>query len=254
MSFLLLLVLAPSLLGQALDLRAPNAHFDFVDQGNGVGNSCGPACLLNAFGSGEKAYQACYAKLPGSSDRARIASVIKSWGQKPSETIPDRQRWELRGGVNFQDLAAMAVEMSQQNWAARKPKGEFFFAASTKDSQQTLATAHKRLAKSLQKGLPPILSVRRFVHRSGQWQSVHGHFVVLTAMPKKLPRGSASFPVQFCDPEGAKILSGTVSLSQSESGGLPCLTLLAPASQIGKSQVKGREENALGLAGAIGVW
>lgn len=250
----LLFALAPSLLGQALDLQAPNAGFRFVDQSNGVGNSCGPACLLNAYGSGGKAYQDCYARLPGSSDRARIASVIKSWGQKASESIPNRKRWEFRGGVNFQDLAAMAVEMSQQNWAAGKPKGEFFFAASTKDSKRMLASAHKRLAKSLQKGLPPILSVRRFVYRGGQWQSVHGHFVVLTAMPKKLARGSSSFPVQFCDPQGARTLSGTVLLSESDLGGLPCLTLLAPASQIGKSQVKGSEKNALGLAGAIGVW
>lgn len=251
--FLSLFFQAGNLLGQALNLRAPNAAFDFVDQGNGVGNSCGPACLLNAYGSGLEPYRDCYTKLPGTSDRARIASVIKSWGQRPSQNIPGRQRWELRGGVNFQDLTLMAAEMSELNWSARKPRGELFFAASGKDSQKMLFTAHQRLAKSLKKGLPPILSVRRFVHRRGQWQSVHGHFVVLTAMPEKLPRGSVAFPIQFCDPQGAKQLSATVTISQNKES-LPCLTLLSLASKIGSSQVRGGETSALGLAGAIGVW
>lgn len=250
---LFLLFLSGNLLGQALNLRVPNAAFDFVDQGNGIGNSCGPACLLNAFGAGEKPYQECFAKLPGASDRARIASVIKSWGQEPSQSIPGRPRWELHGGVNFQDLVLMAAGMSELNWSARKPRGELFFAAPGRDSQGMLATAHKHFAKSLKKGLPPILSVRRFVHRGGQWQSVHGHFVVLTAMPEKLPRGSAAFPIQFCDPQGAKQLGGTVTISQNKEG-LPCLTLLSLTSKIGSSQVRGGEPSALGLAGAIGVW
>lgn len=249
---LLLLCLMP-LCGQVLDLTAANDDFTFVDQKNGVGNSCGPASLLNAFGSGTDKWQQAYLKIPGSSDRARIASVIKSWGLAPSTTLANRARWQHRGGVNFEDLAVMAEEMRKIQWTLPKVKSELFFATPGKESVNQLGQAHKRLSKSFQKGMPPILSVRRFVLRKGHWQGVQGHFVVLTAMPSQLDRGSTSFPVHFVDPLGAKTFSGTITIANSETS-LPCLVLNCPASTIGKSAIQGGEQHALGLAGAIGAW
>lgn len=236
---------------QELDLTAANSTFDFVDQTNGIGNSCGPACLLNSFGSGTEHWQSCFAKIPGTNDRARIASVIKSWGQEPSVNIPNRKRWEIRGGVNFNDLSLMALEMSKLNWSLAQPKSELFFTGSPAESQKMLKRAHKRLKKSFKKGFPATLSVRRFVLRDNQWQSVQGHFVVITAMPSQLPRNSSSFPISFIDPHGAKKIDAQVTLGQ---GNFPCLTLLAPKSNIGTTSVKPGETTALGLAGAIGVW
>lgn len=250
--FLLLLGLSP-LSGQVLNLKAPHSAFDFVDQKNGVGNSCGPASLLNAFGSGDEKWRAAFSKLPGTSDRARIASVIKSWGQVPSETLPNRNRWQHKGGVNFTDLAIMAEEMRKLEWSLPKIRSELFFASPGRESQRQLAIAHQLLRKSMQKGLPPIISVRRFVLRNNQWQSVHGHFVVLTALPEKLPRGSSSFPVEFVDSTGAKTYRGAIRVSDSETS-LPCLVLDCPSSSIGKAQLKAGEQSALGFSGAIGTW
>ena len=249
-----LLFFALNLQAQELDLVAANQSFTFVDQTNGIGNSCGPACLLNSFGSGSTPWQSCFAKIPGTNDRARIASVIKSWGQQPSANIHNRKRWEHRGGVNFNDLSLMAIEISQLNWSRAQPKNEFFFANSPKESQKALRLAHKRLSKSFKKGFPSILSVRRFVVRNEQWQSVQGHFVVIVAMPSKLPRNSTSFPITFIDPYGAKRMNGTVSIAQGTSDKLPCLTLVSPNSKIGKSSIRPGETTALGLAGAIGIW
>ncbi|MBK1832816.1 hypothetical protein [Roseibacillus ishigakijimensis] len=249
---LLLLCLLP-LAAQQLDFRAPHPQFPYVDQNKGIGNSCGPAALLNAFGSGSEKWQAAAAKIPGDNDRARIASVIKSFGQKPSSNLPQRARWEIRSGVNFADLAVMADEFRSLQWGLPKVRAELYFASAGADSEKKLRLAHKQLHKSLAKGLPPILSVRRFVHRQGHWQSVHGHFVVLTALPRQLPRGSQSFPVEFVDSSGAKTFSGLISLATQESG-LPCLVLHCPSSEIGKKQVRAGEGSALGLAGAIGAW
>lgn len=246
------LVLVP-LRAQELALHATNHTFAFIDQKNGIGNSCGPASLLNAFGSGAPKWQQAYKKIPGTSDRARIASVIKSFGQAPSANLPNRSRWQINGGVNFADLAAMVAEMRNLDWTLPKTKSELFFAAPGKASHRQLGIAHKRLQKSFQKGLPPILSVRRFVLRNGQWQSVHGHFVVLTAMSDQVHRESTSFSVEFVDPSGAKTYRGTIS-SSNDTSSLPCLILNCPTNSIGKSQVRSGETHALGFSGAIGAW
>ncbi len=248
----LFLILLP-LSGQELDLRAHNTSFPFVDQKKGIGNSCGPACLLNAFGSGSQPWQEASARIPGNSDRARIASVIKSFGQSPSQTLPNRNRWELKGGVNFTDLATMADEMRQLKWGLPRMKSQLYFAQGNKESSRQLALAHKHLRQSLQKGFPPILSVRRFVRRNQQWQSVHGHFVVLTALPEKVAKGSASFPVQFVDPSGARTFQGTIQIADPAAP-LPCLVLDSPNNSMGKKSVRKGEANAIGLSGAIGAW
>lgn len=250
--FLLLLTLIP-LSSQELNLAAPNANFDFVDQKGNIGNSCGPASLLNAFGSGSAKWQKAFQKIPGSNDSTRIAAVINSWGLSPSSTLPNRKRWERRGGCNFVDLAAMAEDMRKLEWSLTKVQSDLFFAAPGQESLGQLHQAHKRLQKSLKKGLPPILSVRRFVFRKGHWQSVHGHFVVLTAMPAKLSRGALSFPIEFVDPIGAKSYRGQVSFADTDSG-LPSLVLVCPSSSIGKPQTSSGERSSLGLTGAIGTW
>lgn len=253
-ALLVLLLLVSPVLARELGLQAPNKSFDFIDQKNGIGNSCGPAALLNAFGSGSEKWQQAYQKIPGSSDRARIASVIKSWGQAPSKNLPNRNRWERKGGVNFSDLAVMAGEMRKLNWGLSGIDSELFFAAPGPQSAPLLRTAHQRLAKSLKKGLPPILSVRRFVLREGQWQSVHGHFVVLTGIPTKLAKGDSSFPIEFVDSTGARSYRGEIRLSDTTTTSLPCLVLHCPSSAIGKRQIRSGERSALGFSGAIGTW
>jgi hypothetical protein len=240
--------------GQALDLTVPNPGFSFIDQSKGAGNACGPASLLNSFGSGGAQYRTVYKRVPGTSDRARIASVIKSWGLKPSLKFPDRKRWQNRRGINFADLREMSREMAALQWNASKPEGELFFLQHNSRDQKLLQSAHQRLAKSLRAGFPPILSVRRFTFRQGYWQSVHGHFVTLTAMPSKLPRKGRSFPIRLLDPIGAKERTATITLPKKESAAFPCFILKAPGNKIGTRDVKNGEANHLALAGAIGVW
>lgn len=252
-ALLLFLCLILPLQAQELNLRAPNQSFDFIDQKNGVGNSCGPASILNAFGSGSKEWQIPFKKIPATSDRTRISSVIRSWGQVPSNTLPGRKRWEIKGGSNFVDLTVMANEMRKLHWKLPKLKSELFFATPGPKSEISLNQAHKRLQKSLKKGFPPLLSIRRFVLRKGQWQSVHGHFVVLTAMPDKLTRGTRTFPIEFVDPIGAKTYRAEITASDRNNT-LPSLILSCPSNAIGKSQVKSGEQHALGLTGAIGSW
>ncbi len=251
---LLISLLFGSLLSaQELDLRAPNAHFDFVDQTQAVRHSCGPASLINSFGSGSPEWQKVLGKIPAGNDQFRIGTVIKTWGLKPSTTSKDQKRWQLRRGVNFIDLVQIANEMKGRNWKLPAIESEFFFTNSPADAERQLRLAHKRFKKSLKKGLPPIISIRRFVLREKQWQSVHGHFVVLNALPSRLPRGAKSFPIHFIDPIEAKRYEAEVTILPGEQL-LPCLFLDCGENKVGRKHVQKNEKNVLGLAGAIGIW
>lgn len=239
---------------QQLDLTVPSPNFPFIDQSKGAGDACGPVSLLNSFGSGSKKWQAIYQQVPGTVDRARIASVVKTWGLQPSKKFPQRTRWQNQRGISFEDLTEISSEMSSLSWRAPRTHGELLFLNQDGKDERILKSTHKRFAKSFKKGFPPILSVRRFVFRQGYWQSVHGHFVTLTAMPSQLPRGSKSFPIRYLDPTGAKELTAVIALPTDREALFPCPILSSPGNTIGVREVQANEASHLALAGAIGAW
>lgn len=239
---------------QALDLTVPSPNFSYIDQNQGAGDACGPVSLLNSYGSGSEQWQRIFQQVPGTVDRARIASVIKTWGLQPSKKFPQRTRWQNRRGISFEDLTVMSQEMSALDWKAARTQGELLFLNQDGKDERILRKTHKQLAKSFKNGLPPILSLRRFVFRQGYWQSVHGHFVTLTAMPSKLPRGSRSFSIRYLDPTGAREMSASISLPTASEPNFPCAILTSPDNTIGSSEVRAGEINHLALAGAIGAW
>ncbi|MDP0489864.1 MAG: hypothetical protein Q7Q71_02290 [Verrucomicrobiota bacterium JB023] len=249
---LLFLLLALPLCGQRLDLVAPHPQFAWVNQENGPGNSCGPASLLNAFGSGSQRWQGVYQRVPGTIDQGRLNSVIKIWALRDSLHLPGRKRWQDRRGISLNDLTDIANEMASLE---RTPalKSELLFTTSSRPREKTLRHAHKRMAKSLKNGLPPILSVRRFVYRDGQWQGIQGHFVTLIALPARLPRGATSLPLRYLDPVGGRVLDAQLILTDT-SPSAPCLILRAPGTSAGKHLVRGNEPSHLGLAAILGCY
>jgi hypothetical protein len=115
--------------------------------------------------------------------------------------------------------------------------------------------------KSLDKGFPPVLSVRRFVKRKGVWQVVEGHFVTVTAVEKKLGKGETDFAVSYLDPWGGKRESGRIAISQTafQAGGndplmAPCLEAVFPKASVGKSKVAKGEATFISVSAAIGRW
>lgn len=239
---------------QQLDLTVPSEKFAYINQRKIASDACGPVSLLNSFGAGSERWRSVYKQVPGESDRARIASVVKTWGLQPSRKFPQRSRWQKQRGVSFEDLSVISAEMTRLSWKAPRTKSELFFLNQDGQEERLLRKTHQRLAKSFKKGLPPILSIRRFVFRDGYWQSVHGHFATLTAMPSKLSRGSRAFSVRYLEPLGAVEVTATIILPGPEERLFPCLILVAPDSQIGAREVKGGEATHLALAGAIGAW
>lgn len=250
-------LLATTLLSFAdLDLTAPNPTFTPVNQLKVSGNACGPAALLNAFGFGSKKWQELGTSIPASTDRSRLTYVIRGYGLKQSQHL-DRLRWTKSRGVNLLDLTDMANEMRGSRWLA-KIQNEVFLKEHRETDSKLIQRIHSHLATSMKKGLPPIISLQRFASpahgktTTTDWRLVHGHFVVVTALPSKIDRKATSFSFRYADPWGGKVHEGSLRIDPNCS--YPAALVSVPKSDVGKRSLKKGESSIVALAAAVGAF
>ena len=230
-----------------------------VNQLRTSGNACGPACLLDAFRSGSKKWQASLAQFEGDSDTQKIISIIKTYGKKGSHLDPKRARWNTRQGISAQDLVNMANEMRTGMWMGTV-KQKLFFPQGRQTATDLLQSTHASLTKSLNKGLPPIPGIRRVALRAPAtntapiWLRVKRHFVVLTGLPEKLPKNATSFRVTYHDPWGGKDCQGIIRITDDQTRNLGTLVADFPDSKIGRDLIRRGESSALSLSSAIGLF
>ncbi len=243
-------------------VSAPRMDVPPVNQLAVAGNACGPAALLNSFQSGNDAWRRTWDGVTGNTDRERILTVIREIGMRPSGHSTGRARWSRRG-VSVADLRDMAEEMSAGRFLPQ-PADEVFFRKPTEAPERLLERVRHQLAKSLAKGLPPVLSVRRQAWRAekanpASWVTVDAHFVTITSVPRKLSRGERSFPVTYIDPWGGRRLSGEIRLPQEalfadSQGRTSCLEAWFPQSSVGSKSVRRGEKTVVIVAAGIGRW
>lgn len=219
------------------------------------GNACGPAALLTAFRFGGESWRAVYASLPGEGERGKIRTLIRDIGMRPSGHLPGRARWS-RGGVNLADLQDMANEISAERYQPYLSQ-EVFFRRENESAPALLRRVHHRLERSLAKGFPPVLSLRR--HAGNDWRTVEAHFVTVIAVPRSLDRGATSFPVTYIDPWGGRRCEGRIGIPQTTfltngAGEPACLEAEFPQSSVGKPKVRRGERTALAVSAALGRW
>jgi hypothetical protein len=141
---------------------------------------------------------------------------------------------------------------------------EVLFVKPGESQAKLLGRVHQRFESSLAKGLPPVVSLRRYVHRSQkgkppEWIVMDAHFVTITSVPRKLERGATSFPVTYADPWGGKICQGSISiptngvLSQNAADS-PCLEAAFPQAAVGKRLVRPGETSTLTVVAILGRW
>ncbi len=238
--------------------HAPNPAGGAVDQLVIAGNACGPAALLAAFRCGNEHWQRASAAVPGAGDKERLRWIIRHRGARASAHLPGRPRW-TKDGVNVADLCDIANELAAGHYLPPL-RHEILFASGGESPDRLLRRVHRQLETSLEKGFPPVVSIRRFVHREGRgWLLVEGHFVTIVAVPRKLSRGERSFPVTYLDPWGGKVREGLVAIP--ENGLLavagepsPCLEAVFPEALVGRKLVRKGEMTAIAVAAAIGRW
>ncbi len=240
-------------------LTAPNKNAEPINQRRAYGNACGPASLLNAFQYGDKKWQKAYTSVQGKDSRSRIRHVIATWGNKPSKHIKGVKRWNVKQGINLLDLTDMANEMRSAHFLP-KIKNEILTLQSGESRTQLLQRSHSRMAKSLKKGLPPIISIRRYAYRYsddvGQksWWPIRAHFVVVIEIPKKLPKDSQSFKIRYVDPYGGYTRTGTISAATGDFIHSPFLIANFPHTSVGGYLLKNQEKSELSFCAIIGRW
>jgi hypothetical protein len=240
-------------------LAAPNLTPSPINQLRTSGNACGPACLLDAFQCGSEKWSDSAKAIKGESERSRLIKIIQSYGARPSKLIPTRRRWDQRGGVNAEDLTAMANEMRTRSWMGTV-KQEILFKGSRETPAKLLQRSHTKLRKSLKKGLPPIMSIRRVALRRikgsnvSTWLTLKRHYLILTGLPESIKKNANSFPVSYRDPWGGRSLTGTVKIAAESQNGIATLVLDFPKSNVGENLVRKGEPVALSFSSAIGVF
>lgn len=254
----IVLLAAFALHGRAAEMReAPNSGAAPVDQLAISGNACGPAALLASYRTGNESWQRAANSLAGDNDRDRLRQWIRLHGLQPSSTLKGRKRWSA-SGINVEDLVIAANEMHRPLFLP--PLGhDDLFRRPRESPEALLRRTRERFDRSLAKGIPPVLSLRRFVLRKGVWTPLQGHFVTVAAVPRKLQRGERAFRFHYLDPWGGKRCEGELSLPQQtllappgqES---PCLEAKVPAAVIGKSLVRRGEITTVIPAAVIGRW
>lgn len=242
----------------AEELRvAPNAAATPVNQLSISGNACGPAALLASFRCGNEAWQRGAGALAGETDRDQLRLWIRLHGLQPSTTLKGRKRWSSKG-INVEDLVAAANEMNRPLFLPPLLHDDLFLRPGEKP-EALLRRTRDRLDKSLVKGIPPILSLRRFVLRKNVWTPVQGHFVTVTGVTRKLAHGKPSFAFSYLDPWGGKRCEGTLALPPrpilaAAGQASPCLEAAVPSALIGKSEIRRGEVTVVVPAAVIGRW
>ena len=259
LSTITVLSVAPAtLIAQEL-LTAPNKSASPINQRRAHGNSCGPASLLNAFQYGNTKWQKSYNAVAGTDSRSRINSVIKNWGNKPSKHIKGVHRWNVKQGINLLDLTDMANEMRTSSFLP-KIKNETLTTKPSETKTKLLQRTHQRMVKSLTKGLPPIISIRRYAYRYSKavgqhsWWPIRAHFVVVSEIPKSIPQKAQSFKISYIDPYGGYTRTGTISATTGQFTHSPFLIANFPQANVGKHLLKPGETSELSLSAIIGRW
>lgn len=251
-------ILSEPLCAQAL-LTAPNKQAEPINQRRAYGNACGPASLLNAFQYGDEKWQKAYNAVKGTDSRSRIRYVIAAWGNKPSKHIKGVNRWNIKQGINLLDLTDMANEMRSAHFLP-KVKNSILTLKSDESKAKLLQRSHQHMAKSLKKGLPPIISIRRYAYRYnstvGQpsWWPIRAHFVVVTELPETLTKGAQSFKIRYVDPYGGYTRNGTISAATGDFIHSPFLIANFPHTSVGGYLLKAGEKSELSLCAIIGRW
>lgn len=257
-SLLLLFAMHTMLCGEEM-ISAANQDASPTNQRRAYGNACGPAALLNAFHYGSEKWQSVFDAVPGKKSKTRIRYVVSQWGSQPSKHIKGVQRWDKAQGINLVDLHDIANEMCHPH-SLPKVKYEILTRKKYEPRTKLLKRSHERITKSLNKGLPPIICIRRYTYcnskelDSKSWWSISAHFIVIIETSKNIESNANSYKIKYVDPYGGYIHEGIIHTNTANFTNSPFLAATLPSAAIGKSLVKKGDESILTYSAIMGCW
>jgi hypothetical protein len=204
---------------------APHLGANAADQLAIAGNACGPTALLNAWRFGSPACQSIASSIPGKDDRSQLRHLIVHYGGQRSKHVPQRNRWSRRG-INAVDLTDIANAMMQRQnihpVTLVLPQGD-----------RALKKTHQQWARSLRKGFPPVISLRRYEGT----KVIDSHFVTVVRVPDRLDPNASFFTMDYLDPMGARLCQGRIHAPSAKQR--TQLMAHTPATPVGQSRARG---------------
>lgn len=204
---------------------APNPSAKPANQLAIAGNACGPAATLNALRFGAPAFQAAAAAVPGDTDRSQLRHIILKHGSKWSSHVPSRLRWSRRG-INAADLTDVTNELTRSS-------NTLLVKLSIPSGTNAFHQSYDQLARSLRRGLPPIVGLRRY----DGINAIDSHFITILQVPDELAPDADSFAIRYLDPMGARTLHGTIRVKHGKQHAQ--LIAETPFTPVGKGKAKG---------------
>ena len=204
---------------------APNASAQSVNQLAIAGNACGPAAALNALRFGAPDYQTAAKAIPGDSDRSQLRYIILKHGGTWSRHVPKRYRWSRRG-INAADLADVTNELIR---ASKAPAVKL----SIPNGINAFEHSYDQLARSLRRGFPPIVGLRRY----DGINAIDSHFITVLQVPDQLGKNAEAYAIRYIDPMGGRSHDGTIRVKQGKLHAQ--LIADTPRTPVGLSKAKG---------------
>ena len=189
--------------------------------------------------------------------------MIRESGMRPSSSIKGRPRWS-RKGVNLVDLCDIGNELTRGRFLPLMSH-EVLFSKPGETQKKLLGRVHQRFETSLDKGLPPIISLRRYVRRGEngkppEWIMLDAHFVTITSVPRKLETRRHIVSHQLHRSLGRQNLPGDdhrfppAACSPTEAADSPCLEAVFPEAAVGKKLLRPGESSTLTVVAVLGRW
>ncbi len=203
---------------------APNPSAQAVNQLAIAGNACGPAAALNALRFGAPAYQTAAKAIPGDGDRSQLRHIILKHGGTWSRHVPQRYRWSRRG-INAADLADLTNELIR---TAKAPA----VTLSIPNGTNAFEHSYNQLARSLRRGFPPIVGLRRY----DGINAIDSHFITILQVPDQLEKNAEAYAIRYIDPMGGRTYDGTIRVKRGNSHAQ--LIADTPRTSVGLSKAK----------------
>ncbi|MCA9321167.1 MAG: hypothetical protein KDB53_10550 [Planctomycetes bacterium] len=168
--------------------------------------SCGPCAIVNSlrFATDDR-WKAALEGLKGATPKEKVEDLIKRYGSKPSVSYaPPKTLYGADRGSSPLDIVTCMNALFDDHDLPRL-EGTFLDIAAEESGSQHLRRVHEGMKRTLDSGLPVLLSLRSFgttfdeVNGRFIWEGLFGHFVTIIEVQDALETTEKGFRFVYID-------------------------------------------------------
>ncbi len=167
--------------------------------------ACGPCAFVNMLSQGKPELRTVLNELAGESLVEKVEKLIATVGKKPSISYPGKTLFVEKEGMSCTDLGVFSNLILKEHTKVELASG-FLDRGNAETLDAHLHRVHATFRKSLDQGVPLILSFRSFAPQWNEkeekylWTGLSGHFVTVVEVQEDLRENEKGFSFQFIDP------------------------------------------------------